>query len=71
MLKLIKVLIGSLLDYGAPLLFNSPPSALNHLEVCLNAAVCLAMGLPKWILIPVLLREAGLSSVTDRLRVPD
>ena len=47
MLKLIKVLIGSLVDYGAPLLYNSPPSALNHLKVCLNAAVRLAKGLPK------------------------
>ena len=67
MLKLTKSLIGSLLEYGASQLCNFPPSAFNHLEVYLNATVRLTTGLSKWTLIPVLLHEAVLSSVTSRL----
>ena len=47
MLFIINSIIRSSLEYGAPLFFDSPPSALQILEVCYNASICLAIGLPR------------------------
>ena len=67
MLRLIDSLIRSCLEYGAPLFFDSPPTALRILETCYNACIRLATGLPSWTPLPVLRREAGVSSITSRL----
>ena len=49
------------------LFFDSPPTSLNLLEACYNAAIRLATGLPMWTPLPVLRREAGVSTITSRL----
>ena len=67
MLRIIGSLICSCLEYGALLFFDSPPTALHILETCYNASIRLAMGLPSWTPLPVLRREAGVSSITSRL----
>ena len=67
MLHIVNSLIRSSLEYGAPLFYDSPPSAVNTLEVSYNAAIRLATGLPMWTPVPVLRREAGVSSISSRL----
>ena len=67
MLRIANSIIRSSLEYGAPLFFDSPPSALNILEVTYNAAIRLASGLPLWTPIQVLRREAVVPSISSRL----
>ena len=43
MLRIVNYLICSSLEYGAPLFYDSPPSAINILEVSYNATIRLAM----------------------------
>lgn len=67
MIKIVNSLIRSSLEYGAPLFYDSPPSSIRILEVCYNAAIRLATGLPRWTPLPVLRREAGVSTISSRL----
>ena len=67
MLRIVYSLICSSLEYGAPLFYYSPPSAINILEVSYNTAIRLATGLPVWTPISVLHREAGVSSISSHL----
>ena len=67
MLFIINSVIRSSLKYGRPLFFDSPPSALQILEVCYIASIHLATGLPRWTPLPVLRHEAGVSSITHWL----
>ena len=48
MLSIVNSLIRRSLEYGAPLFYDSPPSAINILEVNYNAAIRLATDLPMW-----------------------
>ena len=43
MLRIVNSLIRSSLEYAAPLFYDSPPSAINILEVSYNATIRLAM----------------------------
>ena len=60
MIFIVNSLISSCLEYGVPLFYDSPPSAIRILETSYNAAICLATSLPVWTPLPVLHRKAYL-----------
>ena len=67
MIRLVNFIISSCIECGAPFFFDSPPTPLKSLETCYNSAIRLATGLPIWTPLPVLRREAGVSSIFIRL----
>lgn len=68
LIAVVNSIIRSVLEYGSAVTFSSPPTSIQKLEVCYNAAIRFALGLPLWTPIEILLRTAGVTSISLRLQ---